>query len=100
MKITFWNYDLFHLNNSIFSIELYDLSLTLDELLTKIRYRIINDNSRIINFLKVRKSNPKEFINNNDKYWNLKLKFIDYIDFYQLNNSNNIDIIYKLSSLN
>lgn len=97
MKIIFWNYDLLHLKISSFSIELYDLSITLNELLTRVRYSIINDNSRIINFLKMRKTNPREFINENEKNWNLQTKLIDYIDYYKIHN--NVDIIYKLDSI-
>jgi len=85
MSIVFWNRDHLHINRPLFiTEELYDLTITLRDLISKYRYHLINDSLAVIQILKVYKTNPRKFINEKEPYWDLKTRIIDYMNYYEI----------------
>lgn len=85
MSIVFWNRNHLHINKPLFiTEELYDLTITLRDLIGKYRYHLINDSLAIIQVLKVYKKNPRKFINESEPYWDLKTRVIDYMNYYDI----------------
>ena len=47
--------------------------------------------------MKVKKSNPKELIDEENPFWDSTTKIIDYIKYYNLENLQVVDLIFRLS---
>jgi len=97
VKLVFWNYDYLHLNTIAFTTEMVDLTMSLKEIILKFRNNLTPNNGIIIKIMKVLKSNPKELIDSENPYWDSTAKIIDYINFYNLENLDTVDLIFKFS---
>lgn len=96
MSVVFWNRDHLHIKRPLFiTEELYDLTITLRDLISRYRYHLINDSFAIINVLKVYKNNPRRFIDDDNPYWDLKTKVVDYINYYEIK-TKKIDMIISI----
>lgn len=97
VKLVFWNYDYLHLNIIAYNYEIVDLSMSLKEILLRVRNELTPNIGTIIKIMKVKKSNPKELIDEENPFWDSTTKIIDYIKYYNLENLQVVDLIFRLS---
>lgn len=97
VKLVFWNYDYLHLNTIAYNYEIVDLTMSLKEILIRVRNELTPNIGTIIKIMKVKKSNPKELIDEEHPFWDSTTKIIDYIKYYNLENLQVVDLIFRLS---
>jgi hypothetical protein len=96
VNLVFWNYNYLHNNTSVFiSSNLYDLSITLKDIIIKFHHHLTNNEFAVIKILKVYKNNPKVIFDSNNPYFDLHLSLYDYLNYYNIK-SNNCDIIFTI----
>lgn len=96
MSIVFWSYHHLHIKKPLLvTEELYDLTIKLRDLISKYRYQIINDGLAVINVHKVYKTNYRRFIDDNNPYWDLNTRIIDYMNYYEIK-TKKIDMIISI----
>ena len=96
MRLVFWDYQHLHVKIPLFTTEdLYNLNITIRDLINKYRYQIINDSLAIIKVHKIYKTYPYEFIDKDRPYWDYDTKIYDYINFYQIK-AKKVDMIISI----
>lgn len=97
MSIVFWSYHHLHIKRPLFVTEdLHDLTIKLRDVINKYRYHLINDSLAVINIHKVYKTNYHKFIDDNNPFWDLNTRIIDYMNYYEIK-TKKIDMIISIT---